>query len=222
MALSDLVTSLPGLILVATLPGVALASLLVPRWPWWQWLAAAPGLSAGMIGVLGLLYHDLGVPFEPLTVLPVLLAVVGAAAGVRVLGRGRFLDERRRQHLPGWPTAVVIAAALFAGGLSAGVATSELGRIALPFATDAPVHAFVAEKAAQTHDVLPVQPVPANGSGVVRPRTGFESTAVAVSWVAGPRPAMTMLPLALLAVLLLPLSLAMLAVEAILQHPPVR
>lgn len=210
MATADLVRSLPAIVGTAVLPGFAVAGALV-RWPWWQRLAAAPGLSIGLIGIIGLAEHDLGIPFLPLSVLPPLaLATVLASVLARRRGSAPAVTEfpldRRRAT---W----VIAAALGAGVLSAGALVAELHVSPLPYAIDTPVHAFVAEKAAVTHDVFPVEHVPATGGSSVRPRPAFEVTAVVVSWLGGPRPALSLYPLATVVVVLLPLSLAMLAVE---------
>ena len=92
------------MVIAALIPGFALGTLLVPHWRWWQRLAMAPGLSAGVIGVLGLAMHDVHVPFEPLTVLPVILA----------LGAVLFAGE----HMPriGWIALITstLGAALIA------------------------------------------------------------------------------------------------------------
>lgn len=211
MAITDLLRSLPGILLVGVFPGFAVATLLV-RWPWWQRLAAAPGLSAGVVGFVGLVEHDLGVPFTPASVLPPLavLVVGGGIAGVR---------RRRRPPTSLAPlgrreTALVVGAALAAGVLSALAIVLDLRLLPLPFATDYPIHATVTERIAAARDVLPVVPIPATGGTTVRPRAAFEATAVVVSWLGGPRPTLALLPLGLASVVLIPLSLATLAVEA--------
>jgi hypothetical protein len=214
--LGDLFQALPGALLVGVIPGFALASMLVPSWRWWQWLAAAPGFSTGIVGVTGLAYHDAHIVFEAGSVLPVLAAIVLAAvvAGVIRRRRARAHSDVEHARLAALPTLVVVGAALLSGAVTAGAAVSSFRSMPLPPATDSPVHAFVAEATARTHDILPIEPIPANGGGGVRPRSGFEATAAAVSWLGGPRPTQDMQPLAFLAVLLIPMSLAFLALEA--------
>jgi hypothetical protein len=210
--LDDLFRALPAAILVGVLPGLALASAVVPRWRWWEWLAAAPGLSVGIIGVIGLLYHDLHIGFTPFSVTPVLIAMDVIAIVLRVRTASRrsvpASDSAAR-----WQTAVVVGSALIAGAVAAGTMTASYRSMPLPPATDAPVHAFVAEATARQHDVLPVEHIPVDGTGSVRARPGFEAAATVMSWLGGPRPTSDMLPLALIALTLIPLSLALLALE---------
>src|SRR5690242_7114747 len=78
--------ALPGLALWCAVPGVALACVAGRRAPWRERLAMAPGLGAGFVGIVGLLYHALHLRFEALTVAPAVAALVLAAA---LLLRGR-------------------------------------------------------------------------------------------------------------------------------------
>jgi len=79
----DFAQTLPGVVAVAFLPGFALVTLLAPTWRAWQRLIMAPGLSSGVIGVYGLVLHDVHIPFEPQSVLPALL-VLGMRAVIAV------------------------------------------------------------------------------------------------------------------------------------------
>ena len=83
MRLQDLAQAIPGILVAVLLTGYAVATVLAPRWRSWEKLAAAPGLSAGFFGVLGLGLHLVHIPFEPLTVFP----CVGVAAVVAVVRR---------------------------------------------------------------------------------------------------------------------------------------
>jgi uncharacterized protein DUF6541 len=206
--LAELARALPFLILVGMLPGLALATLVVPGWRRWERLAAAPGLSAGMAGVIGLAYHDLHLPFMAATVLP-LEAMVGLAAVWRA--RRRVAVAPRAGTRPAG-TRLVVAGALTAGVVSAAFLAAGYRDLPVPVATDGPVHAAVASGIASQHDVLAVLPDPSAGSWL-RPRAAVEATAALASEIGGPSAPAELLPLTVLAVLLLPLGLAALALE---------
>jgi len=216
MDLVDLLRALPGLLLLGLAPGLALLSLVQPAMPGRWRVAAAPGLSIGLVGLVGLVEHAAHVPFEPATVLPPLLVLVVAAALVRWRGRGRPTATRAHQAaaLSGRPARIVAGAALVAGLLSASLAVVAFRAQPLPPDTDNPIHAYVTQAIATQHDVAVSQPVPAVGTSAVRDRVAFEATASQVAAITGMRPEAAMLPLVLLCVVLLPMSLAMLAFEA--------
>jgi hypothetical protein len=64
------------------------------------------------------------------------------------------------------------------------------------------------------HDVLPLFPVPLEGSDFIRARPGFEATAAVVSWLGAPSPAASMAPIITATLVVLPLSLTLLTLEA--------
>jgi len=205
LPLHDLAQSLFGVVAAALLPGFALATLLAPQWRWWQRLAMAPGLSAGFIGVAGMAMHDAHIPFEPLTVLPVLVLL-----GVAALYRWRRADLDPAPAPPWW----VPIPALIAGLVAAGVFIWALHGQLLPPDWDTATHGGLANSIARTHNVLPLIPIPLEASDFVRPRPGFEATAAVVSWLGGPSPAMSMAPIIAVTLILLPLSLPLLTLEA--------
>jgi hypothetical protein len=206
--LAELLHALPFLVLVGMLPGAALATLVVPGWRRWERLAMAPGLSAGMAGVIGLAYHDLHVPFMAATVLPLEGMVVIAA-----LWRARRkVAVVPTAHARPAGTRLVVAGALGAGVVSAALLVAGYRDLPIPVATDGPVHAAVAAGIIAQHDILPVLADPSAGSWV-RPRAGFEATGALASEIGGPSAPAEQLPLTVLAVLLLPLGLAALALE---------
>lgn len=191
--------------IAALLPGFALATLLSPGWHWWARLAMAPGLSCGFIGVVGMAMHDAHIPFEPLTTVP-LLVILGVAAILRL----------RRA-----PTALVSVApwwlpipALLAGAIGAGVFAWALHGQVLPPDWDAATHGGLASTIARAHDVLPLIRIPIEGTSFVRLRPGFEATAAVVSWLGAPSPPMAMAPIIAVTILVMPLSLSLLALEA--------
>jgi hypothetical protein len=208
---ADLLQSLPGLLLAATLPGFALAMLLAPRWRFWEWLAVSLGLSVGFLELLGLAYHHVGIPFEPATAYPVVVMVGGLGFLRWMLARRHSLRIRREIELK--PSIAVAGAGLSAGLAGAAALAYSLRDQVLPPDIEAPVHGMWANLIVQTHDVL--APLPATLDHVVyfRPRLAFEATAAMVSMTFGPPPAVSMMPVVLLAVVLLPLGLAMLAFE---------
>jgi hypothetical protein len=205
LPLRDLAQAQPGLVVAVLIPGYALATLLVPRWRAWERLAGAPGLSAGFFGILGLGMRLVHVPFEPHTVLPC-IAVLGAAGWVRRRRAGNHPPSR----LPWW----IPVPALVAGGVAAGVFAAALSSQVLPPDWDPRVHGALATVIAQTHDVLPLFPIPLRGTSFVYARPGFEAMAAVVSWIGGPSPVASMEPIIVLVLVLLPLSLTMLALEA--------
>jgi hypothetical protein len=84
----------------------------------------------------------------------------------------------------------------------------------LPPDWDPEVHGATANSIASTHDVLPVVQVPLEGTYFARLRPGFEAMSAVVSWVGGPPPALSMTPAITAVVVLLPLGLTLLALEA--------
>jgi hypothetical protein len=203
--LQDLAQSIPGVVIAALLPGFALATLLSPRWHWWARLAMSPGLSAGFIGVFGMAMHDVHIPFEPATVFP-LLVVLGAAA----VFRWRRATPGPSDDLPWW----IVIPALLVGVVGAAVFVWALHGQVLPPDWDAPTHGGLAATIARTHDVLPLIPIPLEATEFVRVRPGFEAMSAVVSWLGGPSPAASMAPIVTATIMLIPLSLTMLALEA--------
>jgi hypothetical protein len=205
LSLQDLAQTLPGVVLAAVLPGFAVATLIAPRWRAWQRLAMSPGLSAGVIGIGGMAMHDVHIPFEPLTVFP-LLVVLGVAAVFR---------WQRVDHVPdtGTPWWLPIPA-LIAGLIGAGVFVWALHGQVLPPDWDTPTHAGLVNTIARTHDVLPQVLIPQEATEFVRQRPGFEAMSAVVSWLGAPSPAMSMAPVIALTLALIPLSLTLLAIEA--------
>jgi hypothetical protein len=201
----DFAQTLPGVVAVAFLPGFALATLLAPTWRAWQRLALAPGLSAGFIGIYGLALHDVHVPFEPLTVFPVLV-VLGIAAVVR----WQRTELARAPEHPWW----LPIPALIVGLTSAGVFAWALHAQVLPPDWDTPTHGGVVNAIVRTHDVLPLFPIPLEGSDFIRARPGFEATAALVSWLGALSPAGAMAPIITATLVVLPLSLTFLTLEA--------
>jgi hypothetical protein len=205
LSLQNLAQTLPGVVLAAVLPGFAVATLLGPRWRAWQRLAMSPGLSAGVIGVGGMAMHDMHIPFEPVTVFP-LLVLLGIAAVVR---------WRRADHVPASETPWWLPIpALIAGLIGAGVFVWALHGQVLPPDWDTPTHAGLVNTIARTHDVLPQVPIPQEATQFVRQRPGFEAMSAVVSWLGAPSPAMSMGPVIALTLALIPLSLTLLAIEA--------
>lgn len=204
MPLHDLTHSIPGVVLAALLPGFALATLLAPGWRAWQRLTMAPGLSAGFIGVAGLAMHDVHVPFEPLTIFPVLI-VLGVAAVIR----WRRSDPGVLDDAPWW----LPLPALVAGAVGAAIFFWALRGQLLPPDWDAPTHAGLATAIARAHNVLPLIPIPLEGTEFVRPRPGFEAMTAVVSWLGAPSSADAMGPVIAMTLVLLPLSLAFLVFE---------
>ena len=205
MSLQDLAQTFPGVVIAALLPGFALATLLGPRWHWWARLAMSPGLSAGFIGVSGMAMHDVHIPFEPLTVLP-LIVVVAAAAVFRWRRTDVGLDIAPPWWLP--------IPALIAGVVGASVFFWALHGQVLPPDWDTATHGGLVNTIARTHDVLPLIPIPLEGTEFVRLRPGFEAMAAVVSWLGAPSPAMAMAPVITVTLVLIPLSLSLLALEA--------
>jgi hypothetical protein len=205
LSLQNLAQSLPGVVIAALLPGFALATLLGPRWHWWVRLAMSPGLSAGFIGVTGLAMHDVHIPFEPLTMLP-LIVVLGIAAALRW-----WRTEPSTEDSPPWWLPLP---ALITGAVGAAVFVWALRGQVLPPDWDTATHAGLVNAIVRTHDVLPRLPIPIEGTEFVRLRPGFEAMAAVVSWLGAPSPAMAMAPVIAVTLLLIPLSLSLLAFEA--------
>lgn len=165
----------------------------------------SPGMSAGFIGVAGMAMHDAHIPFEPVTVLP-LLVVLGAAAVLR----WRRASPTAGVASPWW----VPIPALIGGLIGAAVFFWALHGQVLPPDWDTATHGGLANTIARTHDVLPLIRIPIEGTEFVRVRPGFEATAAVVSWLGAPSPAMAMGPVISITLLLIPLSLSLLALEA--------
>jgi len=211
--LDQLLHALPVVLLLGTIPGLAVVTLIDPRLPWVQRLAAAPGFSAAAVGVTGLVLRLVHVGFMPVTVLPVLAVLIAAAAMRQRNSRGSALPLERDRPGLGWAVA---GAGLIAGlVLAAGITLTALRSDALPPSTDPAVHGAVAATIVQDRDVLPVVPVPVTGSGFVRTQAAFEATDALASELGAGGPADVMLPLALVSLLLLPLSVALLAFRAV-------
>ncbi len=204
MPLADFFRALPLILLLGAVPGLALATLIAPRLSWPERLAAAPGLSVGCIGVIGLVLHLLGLPFYPPTAIPILVVLLGAAIG-RQLMSGR---HGKPVAGAGWAVAAV---ALASGAVLVGIAAAAMSGDVLPPANDPALHGAVAATIVQDRDVLPVVPVPADGSGFVRTQAAFEATDALASELGAGGPAQVMIPLALVSLLALPLGVAVLA-----------
>jgi hypothetical protein len=205
LPLTDLARAIPGILLAVLLPGYALATLLAPRWRAWTRLAASPGLSAGFFGVLGLGMRLVHIQFEPLTVIPAIVVLCGAAV-IRRRGAGSIPEAT----VPWWtPIPAVVAGCLGA----AGFAWALRGQV-LPPDWDGPVHAAMAASIARAHDVLPLFPIPLQHTAFARARPGFEAMTVVVSWFGGPPPAMSMAPIITAVLVLMPLGFTLLALEA--------
>jgi hypothetical protein len=83
----------------------------------------------------------------------------------------------------------------------------------VPVDSDPAVHAAVAERIARQGDILPVLPAPVEHTGTVRPRAAAEAVAAFAASAGATSPTQALLPVGLLAVLLTPLGLCMLALE---------
>ena len=210
MPLSDLARALPGVVVFGLLPGLGLATLLVPRWSAWLRLAAAPGLSAGVVGVLGLAAHDAGIGFRPWWVGLVTAALLGAGAW-----RWWRIRPRRAQGRPraNWRDSAPQLVALACGAVLVATVVTAFRDEPLPLDSDPAVHAAVAERIAEQGDILPVLPVPIEHSGTVRPRAAAEAVAAFAASAGAPSPTAALLPETLLAVLLAPLAVTLLALE---------
>jgi hypothetical protein len=205
LRLQDLAQAIPGILVAVLLTGYAVATVLAPRWRSWERLAAAPGLSAGFFGVLGLGLHLVHIPFEPLTVFP----CIGVAAVVAVVRR-RVSGPSPADSVPRW----LPVPALIAGSVAAVVLAVALSGQVLPPDWDPSVHGTTASSIASAHDVLPRVQLPLQGTFFARVRPGFEAMTAVVSWVGGPAPALAMTPVITAVLVLMPLGLTMLALEA--------
>lgn len=208
--IGDVLWALPSAVLVGVLPGLAVASLLAPDWRWWERAVAAPGLSVGLAGILGLIAHDTHVAFDAATVLPV-EAALALAAGVRLHRRSTTGDRTRPRRERSVALAVSVG---LAAGLSGAVlmAVSQRDQ-AVPLGTDTPVHGAAVVAIVAQHDSLAAVPEPVDQTAVSRPRTGLEATAALVSELGGPDPAVSLFALGLVAVAVLPLGLVALTLE---------
>lgn len=205
MPLQDLAQTLPGVVIAALLPGFALATLIGPGWHWWARLAMAPGLSAGFIGVFGMAMHDVNIPFEPITVFPLLILL-----GIGAVFRWRRTATTPATDVPWWlpiPALLVgcVGAAVFAGAIHGQV---------LPPDWDTATHGGLVNTIARQHDVFPLIALPLEASDFVRLRPGFEAMAAVVSWLGAPSPAMSMAPIITVTLVLIPVSLTILTLEA--------
>jgi hypothetical protein len=163
------------------------------------------------VGVTGLVLRLLHAGFMPVTAVPVLVAVV-AAGLVRQLRTPPAALPEGHPAGPGWRVAIV---ALVAGLALIGISAAEMSGDALPPSTDPAVHGAIAATIVQDRDVLPVIPVPVSGSGFARTETAFEATDALASELGAGGAANVMLPLALVSLLLLPLSVGLLAYRAV-------
>jgi hypothetical protein len=199
---ADLAQALPGLLLAAMAPGIGLAALIAPRWRPWEWLVVSAGLSAGFLETLGLAFHQLHVSFEPATVYPVAVMVGGLGFLRWMLARrhslGRVSEISRRRSL------AVAVSGLLAGVGSAAALVYSLRDQVLPLEVEPAQHGAGVRAIVQAHDVL---------APSLHPHLAFEATGAMVSMTFGPSPAVAMMPVVLLALVLLPLGLAMLALE---------
>jgi hypothetical protein len=204
LPIADLVHTLPGLVLLGLLPGLLVARAIAPALSRAERLAMAPGLSCGALGLVGVAEHDLHVPFELATMLPFL-------AVVWLIGRrrARSTPEEPRNAVP----ASVVAAALLAGAVVVLTAVVTLRNEPLPVWNDPAVHGQVAAEIQRTHDVLPVIPVPADGTGFVRPHMGYEATVALIATVDHISPARALNAPVVLSLLLLPLGVALLTLR---------
>ena len=164
----------------------------------------APGLSAGFIGISGLAMTDVHLPFEPLTIFPVLILL-----GVAAVIRWRRSRPRVPDDAPWW----LPIPALVAGAVGAAVFAVALHGQILPPDWDTATHGGLATAIARSHSVLPLIPIPLEGTEFVRPRPGFEATSAVVSWLGAPSPAEAMGPVITMTLVVMPLSLALLAFE---------
>jgi hypothetical protein len=205
LSLQDLAQSFPGVVIAAILPGFALATLLGPRWHWWARLAMAPGLSAGFIGVAGMAMHDVHIPFEPLTIFPLIIVL-----GIGAVYRWRHTEPGLDAGPPWW----MPIPALVAGAVGAAVFVWALHGQVLPPDWDTATHGGLVNTIARTHDVFPLITIPIEGTDFVRLRPGFEAMAAVVSWLGAPSPAMAMAPIIATTLVLIPVSLTLLALEA--------
>ena len=207
MPIDQLFRALPVVLVLGTLPGLALATLISPRLPWALRLAAAPGFSVASVGVAGLVLYQFGIPFSPLSIVPILAVLVGAAVA-------RHL--RRGKATPGAPGigVAVGAVALAAGVVLVGVAAGVLHDDVLPPADDAAYHGNVAAAIARDDNVLPAVPLPLLSGSFVRLRAAFEATDALASQLGAGTPADLLMPLTVVSLLVLPLGVAVLAYEA--------
>jgi hypothetical protein len=216
MHVLDLLRAAPGVVIFGLLPGLGLATLLVPRWSAWLRLAAAPGLSAGVVGILGLAAHDARAPFRPWWVGLVIALLLAAALWRRHTARAATDGPQPKQRPPRgarFREAAPQLVALACGVVLAATVAVAFRNEPVPVDSDPAVHAAVAERIAQQGDILPVLPVPVEHTGVVRPRAAAEAVAALAASAGAASPTQALLPEALLAILLTPLGLCMLALE---------
>ena len=200
----QLLHALPVVLILGTVPGLAILTLVTPRLSWPLRLAGAPGMSVATVDVIGLLLHRLHVEFRPAIVVPLLLLLC-AGAVVRVRRAGVVGERLNPLSLP------VTAIALGAGAVLCGVVIAAFHGQPVPPGDDPTLHASVATRIAQTHDVLPIVPIPVADSGYVRPQAALEAADALASQLGGGSPADLLLPFVLLSLLVLPLGVALLA-----------
>ncbi|MFN2463826.1 MAG: DUF6541 family protein [Candidatus Dormibacteria bacterium] len=192
--------------IVLLVPGFALATLIVPRWAWWERLAMAPGLTSGIVGILGLILHDVGVSFSPLIVLSVLAVppIAASFCAYRRHGSMKFGNPLRSAPLG-------VAVALMTSSIAVGIFAFGVRHEPLPINDDPAVHAGFAQAIQDRRDALPALPSPSDHSASIRPRLAVEATAAAAGWVAGQPAYGMLLPIALVSATLLSLGLLQLA-----------
>ena len=205
----DLVAALPGLLIWGIVPGALVVQMLVPSWPIVYRIAMIPALSAGFVGGVGVVLRLVHIRFSVVSVGLVLTAL--ACTAIVVTRRRR--RSGARPPLVGRGPLILAAVALAAGTCSALVMSARMANAPLPIWNDPAFHGAVAHAIGVSGDVLPPIGVPAAGIDVYRPQMAFEATASLVASISGTNPAHTLAPLCLLAVLVLPASLAALGVE---------
>ena len=184
--LSDLLRALPGVLLFGLLPGLALAALILPRVSRAIWVAAAPGLSIGVVGIWGLALDRLHVRFGVATVLPMIVALILIA----LLRLQRSARLRPLFARPPRDSSVLYSVALLSGLAVAATVVIAFRDVPLPVYLDSPVHSQFATQIQRTGSV----------DVVVRTHVAAEATAAMVADVTGLPPAKTMLPLGLLSI----------------------
>ena len=209
MPLRDVIGTVPALIAIGVVPGFLVAVAVAPHLPRAWWMALAPGLSMGVVGILGLVTHRLSWGLMPLQV-AVIITLAGAIAGWRLWASDRL---RVVMRAPQSDHTAFALAALTGLATIIGLQATHLST-PLPTWDDAALHASIASQIVSHHDAVVTIPQP-DGSFDTRPHDGFETIAALVSQVSGYSPARVLLPSLLPALAVLPLSLLLLWRELI-------